>query len=57
MLRLMAAVCYNLKRLLKWMGENIENLEKHWQNSFYAVDPRRAAQLETPSAGRCGKFK
>jgi hypothetical protein len=31
---LMAAVCYNLKRLLKWMGEDLENTRKYLQNAF-----------------------
>ena len=32
---LMAAVCYNLKRLLKWTSENLKNQEKRFVSSFF----------------------
>jgi transposase len=34
---LMAAVCYNLKRLLKWMGENLTNTGKMLLKLFFSV--------------------
>ena len=34
---LMAAVCYNLKRLLKWMDENLKNTEKMIAKLFFRL--------------------
>ena len=33
----MAAACYNLKRLLKWMSEDIENAGKSLTNDFFRL--------------------
>ena len=45
---LMAAVCYNLKRLLKWMGESSENAAKTACKMLFLL-----WRVLIPQAGKC----
>jgi hypothetical protein len=47
---LVAAVCYNLKRLLKCMGEDIKKQKKSLPNAVYAVASPGAAGQKRPIA-------